>query len=249
METVDRFPVISTSISKALKTKALNFLAKKHRVKKKFLDFIGVVDAKPLKKKIVLFNILDPNHPAYKSTKGFMVQQSYTQFIVSGVINRNRALRNLEVDFELKKLFRRMSISSLEGFRTLKEKDMGPYVIKTERGRPFPDEEEIEWDMAYTHDGTYIGEPDIAKYLFEDVGLDSVESTTSGGHCNIGFNSKEQKWYGWSHRAIFGFGIGDKIFEEEFGDDNTNYSEHGSKTITNLDEAKLSAIRFSEHVS
>lgn len=25
---------------------------------------------------------------------------------------------------------------------------------------------------------------------------------------NIGFNPVEQKWYGWSHRAIFGFGIG-----------------------------------------
>lgn len=26
--------------------------------------------------------------------------------------------------------------------------------------------------------------------------------------CCIGFNPIEQKWYGWSHRAIFGFGIG-----------------------------------------
>lgn len=25
---------------------------------------------------------------------------------------------------------------------------------------------------------------------------------------NIGFNPIEQKWYGWSHRAVFGFGIG-----------------------------------------
>ena len=28
---------------------------------------------------------------------------------------------------------------------------------------------------------------------------------------NIGFNPEEQKWYGWSHRAIFGFGVGDSI--------------------------------------
>ena len=26
--------------------------------------------------------------------------------------------------------------------------------------------------------------------------------------CCIGFNPIEKKWYGWSHRAIFGFGIG-----------------------------------------
>lgn len=26
--------------------------------------------------------------------------------------------------------------------------------------------------------------------------------------CCIGFNEREQKWYGWSHHAIYGFGIG-----------------------------------------
>jgi len=32
----------------------------------------------------------------------------------------------------------------------------------------------------------------------------------SPDHCvyTIGFNEKEQKWFGWSHRAIFGFGVG-----------------------------------------
>jgi len=28
--------------------------------------------------------------------------------------------------------------------------------------------------------------------------------------CCIGFNPVEQKWYGWSHRAIYGFGVGSK---------------------------------------
>ena len=27
----------------------------------------------------------------------------------------------------------------------------------------------------------------------------------------LGFSEKEQKWYGWSHRAIHGFGIGDTV--------------------------------------
>ena len=30
---------------------------------------------------------------------------------------------------------------------------------------------------------------------------------------NLGFNPEEQKWYGWSHRAIFGFGIGSECKE------------------------------------
>lgn len=28
---------------------------------------------------------------------------------------------------------------------------------------------------------------------------------------NLGFSEDEQQWYGWSHRAIYGFGIGSKV--------------------------------------
>jgi hypothetical protein len=66
---------------------------------------------------------------------------------------------------------------------------------------------------------------------------------------SIGFSEKEKKWYGWSHRAICGFGIGDKIFEKDFGDDNTEYSKHGKKDIKTLEDAKQSAINFSDYVS
>ena len=43
-----------------------------------------------------------------------------------------------------------------------------------------------------------------------DYGItDNVLSTWEAGKpINIGFNPEQQKWYGWSHRAIFGFGIG-----------------------------------------
>jgi hypothetical protein len=33
--------------------------------------------------------------------------------------------------------------------------------------------------------------------------------------CSIGYCEKERKWYGWSHRAIFGFKIGDCVDSEE----------------------------------
>ena len=33
-------------------------------------------------------------------------------------------------------------------------------------------------------------------------------SFDSGNVAQLGFNPTEQKWYGWSHRAIHGFGIG-----------------------------------------
>lgn len=65
----------------------------------------------------------------------------------------------------------------------------------------------------------------------------------------IGFSEKEQKWWGWSHRAVVGFGIGDKIFEPNFGDDKTPFVKHGSKTIKNMDDAKKAARAFAKYVS
>ena len=66
---------------------------------------------------------------------------------------------------------------------------------------------------------------------------------------SVGFSEKERKCYGWSHRAILGFGIGDKIFEPDFGDENTLFTKHGSKTIKNMDDAKESAKAFAKYMS
>jgi len=72
--------------------------------------------------------------------------------------------------------------------------------------------------------------------------------TKSGGP-GVGLNEKKGIWYGWSHRAIAGFKIGDKVFEANFGDDSTPFKQHGSKTIKTLDDAKLAAKRFADYVS
>ena len=62
-------------------------------------------------------------------------------------------------------------------------------------------------------------------------------------------NEEKGIWYGWSHRAICGFKIGDKIFEEDFGDNYTPFIKHGSKNIKTLQDAQLSAERFSKYVA
>lgn len=51
-----------------------------------------------------------------------------------------------------------------------------------------------------------FGLEESMKFLL-NFGID--EQITHG----LGFNSKEQKFYGWSQRAIFGFGIGSKVSE------------------------------------
>lgn len=79
--------------------------------------------------------------------------------------------------------------------------------------------------------------------------------------CSIGFNEKEQKWYGWSHRAIFGFGIGSIVEEgsccassgwteeylKEHPDENLSLPV-GFKAET-LEDAKRMAIAFADSVA
>jgi len=98
--------------------------------------------------------------------------------------------------------------------------------------------------------GDWIGSPKLARFLCNKMGLTKIQKAKKT-HCvaSIGFNEKEQKWYGWSHRAIFGFGIGDKIFKERFGDDKTHFAEHGDRPIKTLTDAKIAAKRFAKYVS
>jgi len=60
--------------------------------------------------------------------------------------------------------------------------------------------------------GDYItleGMEDKLDFLVKFGITDFVSSTWKAGlPINIGFNPEEQKWYGWSHRAVFGFGVG-----------------------------------------
>jgi 2'-5' RNA ligase len=50
------------------------------------------------------------------------------------------------------------------------------------------------------------------KY-WEDHGIKPQKSDPSHSAYSIGFSEKEQKWYGWSHRVIHGFAVGDVIKE------------------------------------
>lgn len=50
---------------------------------------------------------------------------------------------------------------------------------------------------------------DRFKFWLKKGITEELQSSFEGKQTtNIGFNPEEQKWYGWSHRAIYGFGIG-----------------------------------------
>lgn len=63
---------------------------------------------------------------------------------------------------------------------------------------------------AYTPAGEMVGEPEFALYLCNH-GIVPEKADATHNICSIGFCNKEQKWYGWSHRAMYGFGIGSQV--------------------------------------
>lgn len=73
------------------------------------------------------------------------------------------------------------------------------------------DPEPTTMRAAYTPSGDYIGNSKSAHRLVVLRGIKPEKSNPEHCVCSIGFCEKEQKWYGWSHRAIYGFGIGSTV--------------------------------------
>lgn len=74
---------------------------------------------------------------------------------------------------------------------------------------------------CYTASGDWIGDLETAKYLCEEKGIAPVHPVPipKGAlrPCSVGFCEREQKWYGWSHRAISGFGVGSVVKRGDCG--------------------------------
>ena len=112
---------------------------------------------------------------------------------------------------------------------------------------------------AYTKTGEYIGEESKAAFLCDDK---SIVPECRPGHqaCSIGFCQADQKWYGWSHRAIYGFGIGDEVAEGDCAASSGWTDEYLAEypdadlslpvgfTAKTLEDAKRMAIAFADSV-
>jgi hypothetical protein len=64
--------------------------------------------------------------------------------------------------------------------------------------------------QAYNKYGHYIGNEESAEELFQ-LGINPQLAHPENKVCSIGWCEREQKWYGWSHRAMYGFGIGSEV--------------------------------------
>ena len=90
---------------------------------------------------------------------------------------------------------------------------------------------------AYVTTAPFDGKPTGTMKFFAKHGISKVYNGS------IGFSEKEQKWYGWSHRAIYGFGVGSKIKKGDCG------YKGKAWTARTLDDAKQMAKDFADEVS
>ena len=103
---------------------------------------------------------------------------------------------------------------------------------------------------AYNDYGVFYVGGVIQAYRLRNLSkFQSYDPKSTSGVACIGYNATQKKWCGWSHRAMVCFGEGDKIFEYDYGDENTLFKEHGHETIKNDEDAMLSARNFAEYVS
>jgi hypothetical protein len=83
--------------------------------------------------------------------------------------------------------------------------------------------------------------------FFAEHGIKKIMSVHDSHAPSLGFSEDEQKWYGWSHRAIYGFGIGSTAKSGDCGYDAMKKA-HVTKAKT-LDDAKKMAELFAKDVS
>lgn len=102
----------------------------------------------------------------------------------------------------------------------------------------------VEVDAVYTANGDYVGDVESAEEL-EKRGIAPEKRTPQSSVCSIGFSARDQKWFGWSHRAIYGFKVGDVVKE---GDCAADGLPVGFEAKT-LDDAKEMAKAFAASVS
>ena len=99
----------------------------------------------------------------------------------------------------------------IEVTRVLQERHFrAGYVVRKEYWNSGTDAETL-MSSAYNLQGDYIGRSREAHRLWTRYGVKPEKADPTHSVCSIGFSERDQKWYGWSHRAIYGFGIGSSV--------------------------------------
>jgi hypothetical protein len=115
--------------------------------------------------------------------------------------------------------------------------------------------------LAYALDGGLIGDLAYATMLVVELGISPELVSDEHKTCSIGFCSSEQKWYGWSHRAIYGLAVGDIVKEGDCAASTRWTSEYLEEnpeaekslpagfTAKTLEDCRRMAVAFASSVS
>lgn len=134
------------------------------------------------------------------------------------------------------------------------------YSQETVLVTPCDGSESFNMDQVVANAGGCVGNLKDAAYLIKKKGIAPQLAPRNQKTCSIGFCKREQKWYGWSHRAIYGFGIGDVAKDGDCattsGWTEEYLAEHPEEDLSlpvgfeakTLDDAKRMAIAFAESV-
>ena len=140
--------------------------------------------------------------------------------------------------------------------KTLWLKKQGCVFKETHQPYQKPDEFSTE---IWTEHNEYVGLADLSPrhqseinfiYMHRLTNLMSINrakglplSETGCNAVSVGFNEKEQKWYGWTHRGYGAFGIGYEVIKGSICDYGTHRYPFKVKT---LEQAKQLAIDIAE---
>jgi hypothetical protein len=101
---------------------------------------------------------------------------------------------------------------------------------------------------------TFVGLENNLNYLLKNGITEQIQNWNNikGNSANIGFNPTEQKWYGWSHRAIFGFGIDSECKKGSCGYSAGNKEDFAEENLrwygdTDMDETHKENATVKEH--
>lgn len=135
------------------------------------------------------------------------------------------------------------------------------YFVHKGRWRYDDDQPWIPENRATNLNGDYIGSSRDAYRLCQKRGIKPELAGSNDDVCSIGFSERDQKWWGWSHRALWGFGIGDVVEEGDCcatpGVTDDYLAEHPETDISlpvgfeakTPEDAKRMAMAFAESVS
>lgn len=88
----------------------------------------------------------------------------------------------------------------------------------------------------FNKQGDYAGAAEDMREIFDKHAIAPELKDEDSGVCCIGWSEREQRYYGWSHRAVHGYAKGDASFD-------------GSHFIEDRSDARRSACAFAEDVS